>query len=1184
MFKKMLMSTIFFSFLLSFTDLTAATPQSELDEDQNLTFEFATPHTKWAKPYALGKIRVLFFVDASPSSLKPRECVELMQRFDIEGEAVFYGRIIDTTASGLHGGAQGEKRLLKLLEKDWDAFVFFEVAPTVLSDEFQYRIFKKVTEGAGLVLSGVNDRRVFKEKNLMELPGFLRADNIEAAFTVGKGLGVLISQQPFFSYYEGWQTDYDHWQEIFGRAILWSAKKAPDAELSLKVAEKNGKRELLVSLSDPRKRKNLRLNLSVKDAVEEKASFDERDIVPGREYRFSLPQLPEGEYYADGIISGTDGVVTWKSDVFFVDSYRFVRKVNLSRAWGEPGEKVSGEASLVGARMPQEKIRVSLLDRYRRELVHKELDVTGSSVPFSFDTYAWMPMLLTVEAKLYSSGSEISGAYAYYRVTKRNRGQFNFMMWGSPGGTLAPYAEEQLARSGVTVNLSGGNPPLTAAAYNISWTPYTMRITPFIDSIPGESQDRYCGFPFCWNDKNALSEHSSKLAKQYQRSREHGVFVYSLGDETTTQGMCLSSYCLEAYRAYLKEVYGTIENLNASWSTNYKRWEDVNISEVDSVTQEEYSEYLKGASSERKVGYLWFYSTAKGGNVFPNFKPDINFYRNEEGPAWKVKNYPRWYDRQAFKSYNFASLCENYGKKFSSIDPQALTGFEGAGHFEWGDDIDLIVRKTGWWLPYPNTADEVIRSIAPGDYPRGNWMGYSKDADSLLSVYWRMVTRGMNTIAWWTWSVTGQYRGWIAPDLRLFPAVAEIVKDTQVMRDGLGTLLMRSAMQDDGIAMLFSHPSYYARLLENGPAWGDYHSVHLATHALIRELGMQFSYVTDRMLRLGEFDKSKYRVLFLPATEAIGEKEAAVIEDFVRSGGTVIADVRPGIYDGHCKPMDTGILDRLFGIKRKSAGEPKVTGVTLPGGVTFDSGRVDTGIELAGGTALGSAGDVPVMITNRVGKGQAILLNFSLNSLPSFKSDRTPESLADYFLKVMEGAGVSPAMKVHDSQGNRIRNLETVRWKDGQVEIVALFRQGGVDQQAGVTLQGNRHVYDLRNRRFIGSVKTFPVTVLKNRASFYVLYPKEVPEAELKIPSTVRRGDVVKASVSVPGGEGLHAFRIKVENEGKHLEWYDGVFLAGKSPADVELPVAYNDPPGKYDVTVTDLFTDKGVTRTFTAR
>ena len=34
--------------------------------------------------------------------------------------------------------------------------------------------------------------------------------------------------------------------------------------------------------------------------------------------------------------------------------------------------------------------------------------------------------------------------------------------------------------------------------------------------------------------------------------------------------------------------------------------------------------------------------------------------------------------------------------------------------------------------------DEVIRSIAPREMPRANWMGYTKDADSLLSKYWRM--------------------------------------------------------------------------------------------------------------------------------------------------------------------------------------------------------------------------------------------------------------------------------------------------------------------------------------------------------------------------------------------------------------------------------------------------------------
>ena len=73
------------------------------------------------------------------------------------------------------------------------------------------------------------------------------------------------------------------------------------------------------------------------------------------------------------------------------------------------------------------------------------------------------------------------------------------------------------------------------------------------------------------------------------------------------------------------------------------------------------------------------------------------------------------------------------------------------GRFAGGDDIDLIVRRLGFWSPYPGITDEVIRSIAPREFPWANWMGYTKDADSLLQKYWRMVTRGMDSVWWWRW-------------------------------------------------------------------------------------------------------------------------------------------------------------------------------------------------------------------------------------------------------------------------------------------------------------------------------------------------------------------------------------------------------------------------------------------------
>ena len=62
-------------------------PENPVDLDHFLSMEFETPHTKWAKPYAGGPIRVLFLTDWYQNSTHTREIIELLQRFDIRAEA-----------------------------------------------------------------------------------------------------------------------------------------------------------------------------------------------------------------------------------------------------------------------------------------------------------------------------------------------------------------------------------------------------------------------------------------------------------------------------------------------------------------------------------------------------------------------------------------------------------------------------------------------------------------------------------------------------------------------------------------------------------------------------------------------------------------------------------------------------------------------------------------------------------------------------------------------------------------------------------------------------------------------------------------------------------------------------------------------------------------------------------------
>ncbi|MFW6161252.1 MAG: beta-galactosidase, partial [Planctomycetota bacterium] len=840
-----------------------------------------------------------------------------------------------------------------------------------------------------------------------------------------------------------------------------------------------------------------------------------------------LPRLRVGRYRLDAIVRDGRTVMAWETVPFEAKTWARCGAVKLACAsgWGDVGGRIRGNVSVTAPLLEGERVEARLLDRRGRVLLRRTLADGGA---FEFPIAPWLPMLVRVEAARCDDQGDLTVAHQWFHVVKRHRGQFNFLIWDVPRGPTAPYAEESLARLGTTVQLKGGTPPRYVAAHDIAWVPYTTRILE-------KHTDQGLMRPHCWNDAAKVKAHVEALAEKYRGARQHGVFVYSLGDENHVRGSCLSPHCLKAYRDYLKKAYGSIAQLNASWGSDYESFADVQL-----------------------------------------LKPDDNLGHE----AKRQGHYPRWYDRQAFRSWNYVQYCKAHARAYRAIDPRSRTGFEGAGRFGRGDDLDLFVRELDFWSPYPGTADEVLRSIAPRDFPRANWMGYRKDATSLIAKYWRMVTRGCDSVWWWRWDCIGRFHGFLAPHLGPWPATRELVEETQIVRDGLGDLLLRCEMLDGGIAMLFSHPSLYANKVEGSTSYGSVEQNHRAWHRAIRDLGLQFRYVTDRQLRLGEFEPGRYQVLILSQCEAIGAKEAEVIRRFVERGGSLAADVRPGLYDRHCKPRKTGVLDHLFGIRRAGRGEARKADVTLEmreRSVTVKGARCDPGVELTDGQAGAQADGLPLMITNEPGAGRTLLLNFAMASYPRIDQSDTPEAAAELLLSLAFDAGLWPTIRTV-SDGRRTRNLETVRWRNGALEIVALFRHTGEDEAVRVELNQPRHVRDLRVGRSFEAVRAFPTKILGSRPTWLVLSPKPLAAVTAKLAKpTVKRGTQPTLRLQVPGAQGLHAIRLRATTpEGKAAEWLHQVVIVGAEPVEVPLPIARNDPQGRWTLRVIDLFTDIG--------
>jgi hypothetical protein len=74
----------------------------------------------------------------------------------------------------------------------------------------------------------------------------------------------------------------------------------------------------------------------------------------------------------------------------------------------------------------------------------------------------------------------------------------------------------------------------------------------------------------------------------------------------------------------------------------------------------------------------------------------------------------------------------------------------------------------------------------------------------------------------------------------------------------------------------------------------------------------------------------------------------------------------------------------------------------------------------------------------------------------------------------------------------------------------------------------------------------------------------------------VARGTPLHGAVSLPQAAGLHAVRVRVVlPDGAEADWAAETVLAGREPAEFVIPVAFNDPPGTWTLTATDLFTSE---------
>jgi len=282
-------------------DVTQPGYEAELHQ---VTTDYETPHTKWAKPYYKGPLRVLFI----GPRWGQRDTAELLQRLEMDCDVAMTHSVSKLGSpenrARMPGGTEQENadRMRLALQKPHDVIVVGNIwwdGHDVLPYDVEDEVFRQVEEGAGLVLAFVHSKgrteqlqSVLEHAVVADDQDFIIAGIPLGAFPMRFGrsrwdmaedfwqpfrTGVAEAQPKTFKFGQGriallypgaersstfllppisylldpadkpWHIDYLCSVPI--RAILWAAGKTPDVRLSISLQNQPG--EQVVKIGRP---------------------------------------------------------------------------------------------------------------------------------------------------------------------------------------------------------------------------------------------------------------------------------------------------------------------------------------------------------------------------------------------------------------------------------------------------------------------------------------------------------------------------------------------------------------------------------------------------------------------------------------------------------------------------------------------------------------------------------------------------------------------------------------------------------------------------------------------------------------------------------------------------------------------------------------------------------------------
>ena len=1150
---------------------------NEMPTDAVYKMDIETKHIKWLKPYYAGSIKTLFI----PTVNNGRDVIEIAQRLECDYEVVAIA-----PEAGLNRWGYGDHIQARMEDK----FIYWSIAkkldenPTIeamvlnrghgwsnMPENIKQKIMKRVENGMGIVLinPGMSESRANRSDDLLnsfsplinatqkkvgwksgkisEHPAvngipfdswatqknslwnykinpetqteiIVESQNGEPVIAVGKyGSGRVIqfafdddgfTPKTIHGYYiidevkpyRYWETQY----AMVAKAIAWAAKKEPRVSIEINI---NSNKTMTDNTAVVTLSKNINANGSLAISVidEEENVLLEKTLQysPDNSHKIDLPKLHYGVNFFN-----VRYIVEGKVENFASKTINIDRPATILKISGINNDKVYKSNETIELSVEYsgktESIVAELIDGYERVASRTEINTKSSPSKLKLINSNYMSAVSRIRVSLVNNNitsdrkttviytEYIRDAYSDYRIG------ISGGAWKYPYHEYLPdifrsfnvrklnYSRQEIARGFSIVphsRLKGVDPRFrNKEGYNYKkW---------FFDNVAKykKSNDiKHLVKNPCLSDPEYLIERKEYYHKIASDSLKLSNNSFNIGDENSLTYLthefdfCYSEHCLKLFREYLKNEYKTIASLNSSWKRKYKSFDEAMPLPINEAQAE--------------------------------------------------KNYAPWADHKTFMEITFQNTLDFVRNSLREVIPDAkisLSGTQKSTSFN-GLDWYRIDNTIDGMAPYSGGSQDYIHA----SFQKGAisaCTGYGQKGAGLFHQIWTRIFLGHTAgqSVFWRYEV-------LNPDGTFSESGADLRDIFLGIRgSGIGKILSAATINNGGIGIHYSMSSLHAARCLNKEKqfiknWGNWTK-------LLSETGYQFRFIAYGEIEDGLLIDDEYKLLVLPKSISLSDKEIKQIKLFIEKGGKVIADDIPGIYNNHCvernKPAFTDDKITIFG---------------------DISNKTETQQEMD-------------IVDNKFRK---LMKRISIH--PAFNVMSNGKSLTRALLSKYDDGNTSYYGILKDIVGYKREYLA-----DGTEQFIRLSDKV-LSESITVKFDRTGYVYNIRTGKYLGNASDIQDTISAAEAKLYAVLPYKVNRIDVEFPKEISVENDVSISMKIDcstDSPGAHVFNVKVISpDGKHYHHYEKNIHTNNGKAIHEFRFAYNDPKGIWKIRIIDVAT-----------